>query len=297
MKYFTLILTALMFLIALKMQAHPTGNMITVGNNILWSYINPLDDPNHHACIMISEEGSGPKVLLQSEHVASDYMLCHRQNVIYIIERRHIQATQDFEIRILKTNVDRDPEVIWNWFEDDWRIGEGGFFMPSDEQIIFVRYPEVYSLKRGEKPAVYFEFNQPVKRIRAAENNQFLLLSDENCYLLRQNGTIVKQWNKLIDDGVENAPLNRNQIFDADYNNGKLLLAYWGNRSFELIDESGKRQTIEQQTEPLVPHWVAFLGNEMLLFSSKLIFDGSTPKPNLLLLKSPNNKKLIWSNP
>ena len=112
--------------------------------------------------------------------------------------------------------------------------------------------------------------------------------------MVQQNGTILKEWHKLIDNNIENAPLNRNQLFDADYKNGKLLFAYWGKRSFELIDEKDNHQIILKQTEPFTPHWVAFLDNKMLLFSSKLIFDGSTPKPHLVLLKETDYKEILW---
>lgn len=294
-KIHTIILTALMLIQSLPVFAHPTGNMITSGDHVLWSYINPIDDSSHKACVMIWNKNSEPRIFIQSEYPASDYMLYSNQNEIYIVERRHLQAAQVFEVRVLKTTVGTKPKVIWNWFQDEWRIGEGGFFMRSDNQMVFGKYPEIYSLKKGEKPLIFFEFNPPIKAIRAVENNHILLLGDNSCYLTEQNGTILNQWHKLIDNGVKNAPLNRNQIFNADYKNGKLLLAYWGKRSFELVDETGVQKTILQQTNPLTPHWVAFLGIEKLLFSSKLIFDGSTPKPYLVILDEKNDKKIIWN--
>ncbi len=274
--------------------AHPTGNMITVGDHVLWSYINPIDDPEHHACIMIWEKDSEPKVFLQSEYPASDYMLYNNQNDIYIIERRHQETTQSFEVRLLKVTIDQEAEVIWDWFKDEWRIGEGGFIMLSDNQMVFGKYPEIYSLRKHGKPQKHFDFDQPIKRIRAVENNQILLLGDNACYLTRQDGSIVKQWDQLIDEKIEAASLNRNQIFDVDYKKGNLLIAYCGKRSFEWIDKNGQRQTLLQQSEPLTPHWVALWNNEKLLFSSELVFDGSTPKPHLILMDTTETSKMIW---
>jgi len=274
--------------------AHPTGNMITVGDNVLWSYINPISDPDHHACVMIWTKDSEPKVFIQSEYSASDFMIYNNQNDIYLVERKFSQTSDEFQVRVLKTTIGEKPRVIWDWFKDNFRIGEGGFFMISDNQMVFGKYPAIYSLRKGEKPTNYFEFDHPIKRIRAVENNQILLLGDNACYLVQENGKILIQWNELIDQNVKNAPMSRNQVFDADYVDGELLLSYWGRRSFDLIT-NGNRQIILQQTEPLTPHWVAFWNKEKLLFSSKLIFDGSTPKPHLVLIDHNNQSQVIWN--
>ncbi|WOD43137.1 hypothetical protein [Hwangdonia lutea] len=293
-KTHSIILSAFAIILTSSVFAHPTGNMITIGKQVLWSYINPINDRAHHACVMIWRPGNAPKVWVKSDYPASDFMLYSDQNNIYLIERRHIQTSQKFEIRILKTTINGEPEVIWNWFEDEWRIGEGGFFMVSDNQVVFGKYPKVYSLKKGETPSAYFNFEAPINRIRSLENEQILLLGDSTCWLVEQNGRIINKWTGLLDNQVKNAPLNRNQIFDVDYYNGQLLLAYWGKRSFEIIDRHGKRKAILQQKEPFTPHWVAFLENDKLLFSSELFFNGETPKPKLMRMASNGDAVKIW---
>ncbi len=250
---------------------------------------------SHHACVMIWTKGSEPRVFIQSRYAASDYMLYNTQDEIYIIERKFLQASDEFQVRLLKSTIDKEPVIIWDWFKDDYRIGEGGFFMLSEDQMVFGRYPEIYTLKKGEQPKKYFEFDPPISRIRAVDHEQILLFGDNSCYLVQQNGTILQQWNELIEPGMKNAPMNRNQLFDVDYSNGELLISYWGRRSFDLVKASGKREILLQQAEPLTPHWVAFWNKEKLLFSSRLIFDGSTPKPHLVLLSEQNSQSIIWN--
>lgn len=297
LKIKTAIIGTALLLLTTFAHAHPTGNMITIGEHVIWSYINPINDSNHFACVMIWSKGAQPKVFIQSEFAASDFMLFSKQNEIYIVERKFLQASDEFHVRVLKTTIGTQPKVIWDWFRDDFRIGEGGFFMLSDNQMVFGKYPEIYSLKKGEQPTRYFKFDQPINRIRAVEQNQILLLGENSGYLVQQNGKVLKQWNDLIDPTVENAPMNRNQVFDADYSNGELLLSYWGRRSFDLIEANGNRQIMLQQAEPHTPHWVAFWNKEKLLFSSQLIFDGSTPKPHLTLLNEQNKQSVIWNTP
>jgi len=293
---FKLIFFLLAIFSTLKIFAHPTGNMITVGENVLWSYVNPINDSEHHACVMIWSQGSKPKVLITSKHPGSDFMLYNKEDTIYIIERRFIQTAQKFEIRILKTKLGEKPREIWDWFEDDMRIGESGFFMETDDQIVFGKHPNIYKLKKGGKSTKLFDFDASIMRIRAIGESKILLLGERSCWLTDLNGNVIRQWDNLLAEQIENTPLNRNQIFDIDYYNGNLLLAYWGKRSFEIIYDNGARKTLLQQNEPSVPHWVAFYGNHKLLFSSELIFDGSSPKPNLILYKSDSVTLEIWKN-
>ena len=274
--------------------AHPTGNMISVDGHVLWSYIAPLDDPNHHACIMIWEKDSEPKVLLKSTFPASDFMLYNNNDTIYLIERRYISDRDKFEVRVLKFQLGASPKEIWGWFQDDWRIGEAGFIMPSDQRIIFGSYPNIYVLEHGRQPSKYFEFETAIKKIRQVENDNLLLLGEDKIWLTTARGTILKTWSDLINKEIKDAPLNRNQIFDADYSNERLLVAYWGNRSFELIGKEGKRENILQLQPSWAPHWVAFRENDLLLFASYLDFSGKIPKPNLVLYKANNVQKTLW---
>lgn len=292
MKPQILIFQAFMLCLSLA-NAHPGGNMIVVGEYVLWSYINPIDDPEHHACVMAWKPGNDPETLITSEFEASDFMFYANEDKIYIIEQRYIQTRDQFEIRILKTRIGEDLQVIWDWFEDKWRIGDAGFMMKSDQEVVFGRYPEVYLMKKGETPSVYLDFSTPINKIRAI-GTQLLLIGENSCSLLNQNGELVKQWNGLINDDIEDAPLGRNQIFDADYRNGQLLLAYWGNRSFDLIDDNDRRSTLLKLAAPFTPHWVAFYEDKQLLFSSKLVFDGSTPRPRLVLM-GVGEQQLVWN--
>ncbi|MCO6472385.1 MAG: hypothetical protein J5I57_01465 [Melioribacteraceae bacterium] len=294
-KYSNLIIILSAIVFYSNLFAHPTGNMIVIDKHVLWSYVNPINDPEHHACIMIWSEGKEPKPFITSEFEGSDYMLFNREDEIFIIERRFIQSSRKFEIRILKTRVGEQPKEIWPWFEDKWRIGEGGFFMKSDEEIVFASYPNILYLKKDSVPIYQFEFKETIKGIQLVSQNKLLLLGDNTTWLTDEKGNIIEQWEDLIVDSVINSPLNRNQIFDVDYQNGELLLAYWGNRSFDVIYTNHERVSILQQKEPLTPHWVAYWGDKKLLFSSKLTFDGSNPKPYLLLYKSDKEIINIWT--
>lgn len=294
MKKNQILIFIISIIISCQAFAHPGGNMIVVGKYVLWSYVSPIEDTEHHASVMIWSPNSKPTILLKSEFAASDYMFSSNGEHIYIVEQRYLQNTDKHEFRILKTRIGEEPKEIWSWFEDEWRIGNGGFFMNSDQEIVFGKYPNIYSLRKGQTPNKYFEFNYPINRIRAINNTQILLFNKSNCWLTNHDGNIIKEWTNLIDLKIDDAPLNRNQIFDADFKDGELILAYWGKRTFISLLGNGSKKTIMQVNKPFVPHWVAFYGNEKLLFSSKMLFNGETPKPKLILYKSYDEIINIW---
>jgi hypothetical protein len=268
--------------------------MVVVGEFVLWPYVEDLNDSEHHSSIMIWKPGTKPKVWITSDYPSSDYMLYTEGTVIYIIERRYNQSVGQNEQRVLKGKIGEKPEVIWTWFRHDKTIGEGGFMMLNDEELVFGSYPGIYLLKKGGKVSTEFRsFNVPVSSMRPVNKSHFLVSVEEAIWLVDVHKGVVQEWSNLIDESVDNAPLNRNSIFGVDYQNGELIFAYWGNRSFDLIDDSG-RKTLIKLEEPLVPHWVAFYGNRKLLFASRLIFDGRNPEPYLLLFKNEDEVQEIW---
>lgn len=277
--------------------SHPTGNLVTFGDAVFWSYIDPIDDPDHHASVMIWDKKSEPRVFLKSEHSASDYMLFSGEAAIYVIERRYIAHRDQFEVRLLKSEKDLKPTVIWDWFTDSWRIGESGFYMLSDTKMVFGRYPNILTLNKGSEPVEFVSIPFSINKIRLVENGNILALSDNTCLLLDQQGNLLKRWDDLIDEQVANPPLQRNHIFDADYDDGSLLIAYWGKRTFEYIDNTGNHKELMQLKDPFTPHWVATHQGERYLFASELVFDGSTPKPYLVKLDKHDTVSVVWEVP
>lgn len=291
-----LLTLGLIFWAVASAMAHPTGNLIVVQNTLYWSYIDPVDDPAHHACVMMCEPGQAAQLLIRSDFAGSDFMLyANSKDEIYIIERKILPDSRTFQIRVLKMCPGEHPKLIWNWMDDPMHIGEGGFMMPDDETILFVHHPSLYQIKKGSQPQLYKEWVAPLKRMRAIENQEMLLLSDGECWRVNSQGKVLQHWDSLLDPKVRDAPLGRNQIFDLDYQNGRLLIAYWGKRSFEVYSEDGASTCLLQQKRPYAPHWVAMDRDDYYLFSSKLIFDGSNPQPALQSVDDEGNLIPIWS--
>jgi len=292
-------------LLSVKLFAHPNGNIIVTQNGcVLWPYVSPVGDIDHHASIMLWDQASEPKLFLKSDFESSDFFLYTQDNEIYIIERKYVSSKDIFESRILKTSTNFEiPVVIWTWFEDKWDVGVAGFKMLTDSQLIFVKYPNIYRFQKDKNPTIYFDFETTINKMRPVANDRLLILGENIAWLTEANGKVIKQWNNLIQELQGDMPLNSNSIRDIDYANGSLLLAYWGKRSFEIIDHKNVRKTLLNQEKPWVPHWVAYLEDKPLLFSSYLDFENGftedlkkTTIVPYFILYSNQKQKMIWQD-
>ncbi|EAR14789.1 hypothetical protein [Robiginitalea biformata] len=295
--YWKLYPILLLLLAGPEAWAHPTGNLLVVGEQVLWSYISPVEDPDHKACIMSWKPGTDPIVLLQSEYPASDFMLSARGEEIYAVERRYLAAEDRFESRVLKLGPGKTAEEIWPWFPDSWHVGEAGFFMLSDMQMVMGRYPGVAVLEKGGEPEPYLYFGEPVRKIRHLEDDRLLLLGEGACWLTDQKGKVLQYWDSFLDPDAPEPPLGRNQVFDADYRDGELLLAYWGMRQYKVIHPDGRQEVIRQLEDPLTSHWVAYSNFGKLLFASRLVFTGETPRPDLVRITDAGRILSVWQMP
>ena len=276
-------------------RAHPTGNLVSIGDTAYFPYVYPIDHTGHRSSILSLQQGEQVKVVLTSQHNASDFMLSAQTNSQYIIERRYEQSSDQNYVRLLKLNADNTTNTIWPWFEDKWRLGEGGFHLQSEQQIIFVKYPNVLIHRGDGSVDKAFEFAHPVKRLRKVAQG-LLLLGENQAWLVNLQGKVQKQWENLLNQTAENAPLNRNQIFDIDYHNNTLLVANWGNRSFDIHTKASST-TIQQLDAPYTAHWVNHFADSYLVMASSISFDGNNPRP-LLILKAAANAQaqIIWQD-
>ncbi len=263
----------ILFLLNCSALGHPVGNIIRVNDNILWPYVDPVGDIYHHASIMIWDQNSEPKTFLVSEKSGSNYILFNQDEHIYIVENWQNNAIDVNMTRILKTDLSSQLNVIWPWFKDESRIGNHGFYMKSDSSVVYGEYPNIYIMTRGENPALLFKTDYNVDKVRYLDSNHLLIISEADCYLTDHQGNVKNKWSGITEQGVENAPLGRNIIHDADYYQGKLLIANWGKQSFEIIDKENRRKTIKQLSSTRVPHWVSFNDGKYLLFSSIMDFN------------------------
>lgn len=281
----------LIALLTLSVLAHPAGDMVYAGDVLLWSYVCPVDTSTHTACVMMWSEREGVNPWLISEYPASDWFhSLSSARELYLLERYHDPSRQKQHVRLLKSLSFQEPKVIWDWFDDTHRVGEGGFVMLSDSQMLFARHPHLYVVKQGQAPKQWRAWSQAVNRVRSAENGQLLVQSDEDIWLISRTGEVKRHWHELLEQVEDNLPFMGNRIFDAAYRAPNLWLAYWGQRRFDVIAE--RRRTVLELSQPFLPHAVA-AGDDRTFFLASSLDPGHDIRPQLWMLDATGLRQ-IW---
>jgi hypothetical protein len=291
MKY--IFITISLFFFSSFVWTHPTGNMVYTGEMLLWSYVCPVGNSSHIGCVMTWSEKSGVKPWLVSEHGASDWMMSlNERNEVYLLERHYDVAKQKHRIRLLKGKPFEKPVVLWDWFDDTYRLGEGGFVMLSDNQILFARYPHLLVMRQDHKTEQWQAWSKEVNRVRLVEGRHLLIQGDDTFWLTSLAGEVQAQWSDLLDHVSGELPFMGNRIFDASYHGSKLWLAYWGQRRFDVIEEDN-REIMLKFEPPFLPHAVA-TGNHKVFFLASSLDPDNAIRPQLWIMED-KQLRLIWN--
>ncbi len=244
---------------------------------------------------MIWDEKNGVRPWLTSTYSASDWTMSpNPDGSIYIIERYYDNARDIFMVRLfLAENGVDDPVEIKPWFQDNYRFGEAGFAAINDTSFVFVKYPDLYKLNEDGSAEIWKEWQEPLFGLRHTLDGNLLLRGESDMWLTDYEGNILRSWSDLIQPLTTDPPFSGNQIFDSDYNNGELWLAYWGHRKFEFIKDEN-RTVIKQFESPFVPHAVAVDNQNAFVLASTI--EPSVSRdilPNLWRFHN-DSLELIW---
>jgi hypothetical protein len=283
-------------LIAFKINfAHPTGDMVFTDNTLLWSYVCPIGDVQHKACIMLWDEKEGARPWLTSDHSASDWMISIGDSGnVYLVERYYNQGDGSHYSRILFSEVGGEPIEIIPWFRDEYRFGEHGFVF-NDGQIIFARYPGLYKFNEDLSIEKIENWELPINSIRNTNDGRNLILSDSTIWLTDKKLNILESWENLLESEGDNTPFGGNRISDAIYSEGSLYISYWGKRRFDVINNR-KREIIMSFKDPWVPHHIAAGDSKIFMLSSTIAPAVTNNIEPSLWLKEKGNFELIWGD-
>jgi hypothetical protein len=275
---------------------HPTGDMVFTNNTLLWSYVCPVGNIQHKACVMLWDEENGVRPWLTSDYSASDWMISVADSKsVYLIERYYDHNEESHYSRLLYGEVEQDPIVTMEWFRDDHRFGEHGFVVLEDNTIIFARYPSLYKLNEDFTIEKIVKWELPVNSIRNTDEGDLLVISDSAIWLADDKFNILQKWNNLLEPIGSDSPFGGNRISDMDFSNSRLYISYWGKRRFEVL-ENENRKTLMSFSSPWVPHHIAIDGSKIFMLSSTIAPDITNKiEPSLWMMEN-GNFELIWGD-
>ena len=285
----------LIFLVKISLTfAHPTGDMVFTNNRLLWSYVCPVDNIQHTACVMLWDSENGVRPWLTSEYSGSDWMISVADSKsVYLIERYYNQNEQIHFSRLLYSEVESNPTELIPWFRDEYRFGEHGFVVLDNNSIIFARYPNLYKFDMDRNLEIVADWKLPTNSIRNTNNRKLIIQSDSTIWLTDLELNVLETWPNLLEQSAIDLPFGGNRISDADFSNGTLFLSYWGKRRFEMI-KNGKRNIIKSYNSPWVPHHIAVDGSKIFMLSSTIAPDiTDSIEPSLLLVEN-GKLEIIW---
>lgn len=244
---------------------------------------------------MVWDDQEGVRPWLTSDHPASDWMMSPTDsNTIFLIERYHDPSRQRHRARLLKATPAGETKILWPWFDDTHRFGEGGFVVLPDGSVLFARYPHLFMMYEGQKPEIWPGWAKEVTRIKRAGADQLLIQSENDIWLASLSGYVEKHWTNLLEERNGNFPFMGNRIFDAAYDASELWLAYWGKRRFDVVGMNG-RKTIFEFNPPFLPHAVA-AGSQKAFCLASSLDPGNDIHPQLWMLDK-QGLQLIWGEP
>ena len=249
-----------------SLLAHPGGNMVVSNGIVTFQYVYPPSSQSHKSSVFIWDRIQGVRRLITSEFNSSDFSFCTKGDSVYYVESRDETRGQGY-FRVLKGRAGEVPTEIWPWQSDSLEAGYYGFDMPNDSTMIFAKYPAVYTISKSgvtQKMDIGYQEVNFLKKVDAG----FLIKSGSKVILLNEEWTIVKQWSDLIDEKVTDTPFMGNIIFHVDYDEGELLVAYWGGREFYTLSDDGERKSLVTLDGNQAAHWVAMEGGTYYLFGS-----------------------------
>ncbi len=270
-------------------ESHPGGNMISVNGLLIWQYVYPPSSLEHYSTVYIWDEVHGTRTLIQSEFNSSDFHFYAKGDTVFYAEFQDINNGSRF--RLLKGLAGDVPDEIWPW-QNAHEFGDtGGFYISDSKEIIFAKYPSIYSIDKNGLTRLVHEFEEPIGGLTKVEDG-LLLNSPTKVWLVDENYTVLKVWDDLINPDQENIPFMGNRIFSADYKNGELLVAYWGGRSFFKVALDGAKESLLQLPDKYTAHWIAFGEEGYFLFGSQI----NPPDPIIpvLYLHRKGENIMLW---
>ncbi len=263
-----LLIPILLFSFYQNAASHPWGGLvIDKEGNIYFSFICPMVDDHHYACVWKIDPENNISKVYTSDRSPSDIVLSRTPSrSIFAAER----TGQSPNYRNQLWNISSSP--FKKMLESTGM--EGNFIIQAyavsdDGNIYFSKHNEVIEAYSNKIISVGFEFNN-IQLMELGADGVLFVVADDNLYKLEgSNFNVVAE--NLRDDSPENLPFRgANILFDMSIDkNQNVYLAYYGDRKIIKVSDQGIKTTLYESNAPFSTHGVdVFNGHVYVLESS-----------------------------
>lgn len=254
-----------------SLSAHPWGGLVMdQQGNIYFTFVCPMVDADHYACVWKIDNQQELSEVLESSHSPSDIILSRSSDrMIYAAERNN--AGGGLQARLWSLNTS-GTELIIKPTTDESRFFIQAYAVDENGRVFFARKNQLF--KRDQDGNVTeVKLNMAFDRIDDLAwggKGQLYILDRGSIKILDKDGTVTQLADGLKEENPENIPFSgANILFDiAVDKNGMVYVAYYGNRRVLQIDPSGEVSVFLHSEGPWSPHGIDVLNGEVYILES-----------------------------
>lgn len=256
-----------------NLESHPWGGLVIDENgDIYFTFICPMVDDDHYACIWKIDSNNEVKQVLKSSYSPSDIVLSRTNNHgIFAAERTG--SSPSYSNRLWEIDGIESSERISTstnsrlFFIQTFTISNDGTLFFAREDKLFER-DEENTITEILLPE---EFGR-IQLVQLGPNDELYVLASSNLYIKEVNKPIRLILSDLKDENPDNIPFRgANIFFDmAIDEEGNTYLAYYGDRKVIKVTKDGVFSVVLEARAPWSPHGVDIFDGNLYVLESTL---------------------------
>ncbi|MGB0346250.1 MAG: hypothetical protein ACPGGA_02120 [Balneolaceae bacterium] len=249
--------------------SHPWGGLVIDNlGNIYFSYICPLIDNGHFACVLKLDSNNEITEILKSDRSPSDIILSRNPaRIVYAAER----SGRSPNYRNFLWKIDPNGnEMIIQSFDRDNEFTIQSYAVDFDEIIYYSRLGQVFSSYSNSE--IIFEFDvDRIQLMSLSPKGVLHIIADDNLYKLIDSELQLIATNLRVEN-PDNIPFQgANILFDMSIDEqSNVYLAYYGDRKILKVTNTGEISTVYESEAPFSPHGVDLFDGEIFILESTL---------------------------
>lgn len=255
-----------------KAVSHPWGGLVIDSEgNLYFTFICPLVDDDHYACVWKIDSNQELSEVLKSHRSPSDIVLSRSpERVIFAAERTGFNPNFNNTLWLIEGS-ETSLRIAPNSNQEAFFIQ--AYTISADGSIFFAKENSIYK-RDSTNTVTKIELGKDIGRIGLIE-----IAPDGSLYIMTTSDLYIKKEDELTllasglrDESPDNLPFRgANIFFDmAVDGSGNVYLAYYGNREVLKISSSGEVQTLVESRAPWSPHGVDVFNGEIFVLESTL---------------------------